>query len=362
MANVYQHWTLRLFYNDDAWYSSEWGGQLGWAGIERGIGTMMQTLVTPNVGTYGYDSGKEQYVNISSEVGFRYRAGENTEGYTDFIDINVGEGKYDRSRYEYDSGYYYFLRYEILTSFYERWAAMIALTNAETNFIGVDGASDITAFAIPVSLLYNQELYRWFGALITGDMDEIAPIIEMGEDDKMGIAQQNPLGNNFLRTSYAGKIKLNPYSNERDFNMELFSMAYGLGMFQDRFDRTFNALANVMIVGRGESYEIVPGFETLEWTDPTTGKTYLSARTEFADSRGTYPTGYKMIEMAIEFEAAWRLEACGPNHSGVGLDGCDTRNSSEYFDMTGHRENLDTLVITNNLFDNYNDMTWVVTM
>jgi hypothetical protein len=174
MANVYQHWTLRLFYNDDAWYSSEWGGQLGWAGIERGIGTMMQTLVTPNVGTYGYDSGKEQYVNISSEVGFRYRAGENTEGYTDFIDINVGEGKYDRSRYEYDSGYYYFLRYEILTSFYERWAAMIALTNAETNFIGVDGASDITAFAIPVSLLYNQELYRWFGALITGDMDEIA--------------------------------------------------------------------------------------------------------------------------------------------------------------------------------------------
>ncbi len=360
MANIYQHWVLRLFFNDSEWYLSEWGGQLGWAGIERGLGTMMQTLVSPNPGTYGFNPATNEYENISSEIDYRFRQGENTTGYTDFFNINIGEGKYDTSRYDYDSGYYYFLRYEILTSFFERWAAMMALTNAETNFIGVDGASDITAFAIPVTLLYSEELYRWFGALINGDMKEIAPLFDRDETDKMGITLQNPLASSFLRSTYRNRIKVNPFSGSRDFNMEIFSAAYSLGMFQDRYDRSFNALANVQIIGRGESYEIADGFETIDWTDPTTGITYLAARGDFTSQRGLYPTGWNMVKKAKELEAKWRVASCPPENDGVSLEGCNVNNSSEYFEMTGHRETLDTLVITNRVFDNYNDTSWIV--
>ena len=122
----------------------------------------------------------------------------------------------------------------------------------------------------------------------------------------------------------------------------------------------FNALANVQIVGRGESYEIADGFETIDWTDPTTGITYLSARGDFTSQRGLYPTGWNMVKKAKELEAKWRAASCPPENDGVSLEGCNVNNSSEYFEMTGHRETLDTLVITNRVFDNYNDTSWIV--
>lgn len=358
MANIYQHWVLRLFFNDNQWYVSEWGGQLGWAGIERGIGTMMNVLVNPHPGTYAWDNDEQVYINISSDSGYRPGVGENPDGFSEYLDIPVGVGKYDFSTYDYDSGYYYFLRYEILTSFFERWAAMIALTSAETQFIGVDGASDITAFSIPVTLLYNDELFRWFGALINGDMNEIGPTVVMGEDEKMGIELQNPLVSGFGLAAYRNATKINPYSDGRDFNMPIFGMAYGLGMFQDRYDRTFNALSAVYIKGRGETVEVPDGWETIEWTDPTTGKIYMSVRSEFHADNDSYPAGWNMIAKAIDLENRWRDVTCTERNGETICN--NSSNNSEYFSMQNHREQLDILVMTNRVFDNYNDTSWIV--
>lgn len=359
MANIYQHWTLRLFFNDTEWYLSEWGGLLGFSGIERGIGTMMNTLVSPNPGTYAFDPDEGTYINISSQPGYRFGANENTVGYTDFFDVPVGVGKYDFSQYDFDSGYYYYLRYEILTSFFERWAAMVALTNANTNFIGVDGASDITAFSIPVTLLYDDQLYRWFGALINGDMHEIGPVVVMDENEKMGIEPQNPLATALSRFQIRDRVKINPYSDGNEFNMPIFAMAYGLGMFQDRYDRSFNSSAAVYLTGRGETPDLPEDMNSIEWTDPSTGLTYMAIRSDFDADNGVYATGWNMIEKAIDLENKWRAITCTEGNDGE-LDCSNASNNAEYFAMQNHREQIDILVMTNRVFDNYNDTRWII--
>jgi hypothetical protein len=353
IVNIYQHWVIRLFEFDDQWYVSDWGGRLGWAGIERGLGTIMNTLVSPHPGAYGWDPAQEMWVNISSEEGFRPEPGD-AGVYTQFMDVPLGEGKYDFSRYDTDGGHYYFFHYEILTTFFERWMAMAAMTDPTTNFIGVDASSDITAFSIPVTLLYNQEMYRWFGALINGDMSEIGPIVEPGQDGKMTFRSQNPLASNFLRGSYASRQKLNPYSSvygNRSFNVEYFAMLYGLAWFQDRFDRSFNSVANVRVVGRGDSYDLPEGWQSITWTDPTSGVTYIAGRSDFDAARGTYPTGWNMLAKAKELETQWRDTACPDNETD--LADCDVVNA-EYFEMSNQRETIDIMALANATFYDWN--------
>ena len=373
IVGIYQHWVIRLFNYDDEWYVSEWGGRLGWAGIERGIGTILNTFVTPHPGSYSYDNDLDMWVNVATDMPcaagqetseespcFKFGPGDKPRNFGDSMGIPLGVGKYDFSRFDPDGGYYYFLRDEVLGTFFERWMAMLSLTDPTTNFIGVDSSSDVTQFSIPVTLLYGDEMYRWFGATINSDLGEIGPLAEADEDGKMQVKMQNPLASASLRGSYANKEKINPYSSvygNRSFNMELFAMVYGLSWFQDRFDRSFNSQASVLVLGRGESYELPEGWQTVEWTDPQTGITYAAARSEYDAERGTYPTGWNMVQKAKDLEAKWREVSCERN--ATDLSDCELVNG-EYFEMSSQREMLDVLAATHGVLYNWNVPVWAL--
>lgn len=355
IVNIYQHWVIRLFEYDDQWYTADWGGRLGWAGIERGIGSIMNTMVTPHPGTYGWNPQTETWENIATSEDYRPPVGsEDANLYTDYMNVPLGVGKYDISRYDTDGGHYYFFHYEILTTFFERWMAMAALTDPSTNFIGVDASSDITAFSIPITLLYNQEMYRWFGSLINGDMSEIGHLVDES-NGKMEVTRQNPLAGNLLQTSYRSRQKLNPYSSvygNRSFNLEYFAMLYGLAWFQDRFDRSFNSVANVRVLGRGDNFELPEGWESITWTDLTTGVTYIAGRSDFDIQRGTYPAGWNMLQTAKELEAEWLAASC-PNNA-TSLQDCNQVVNGEYYQMESHREMVDLMALSNAIFYDWN--------
>jgi hypothetical protein len=358
ISGVYAHWVLRLFRFDNEWYQSEWGGQLGWASIERGISNMMNTLVSVHPGTYSFDSETQEWINLSSNTG--YRPGGDSR-FSEFMDVPVGVGKYAFTKYDGDAGYYYFRKPVVISQFWDRWAAFIALTNPVRNFIGVDSSSDIQSYSLPITLLYDDELYRWFGAIMNDDLTEIGPIIVEDEQGNRGFEFQNPTARSLQRASYRNKDKVNPYPaayGNSSLNNELWAMVTGLAWFQDRFDTSFNALALVMVKGRGESIELAPGWESIEWTDPVTAKTYVAFKGDFQQARGLYPIGWNMVKQAVDYEDLWRTRNCPDGYQD--LSECDLFNS-EYYDMSNHRETLDLLVLSHRSLEQWNDYSWVAT-
>lgn len=272
MATLYQHWLIRAS-QWDFWYVNPYGGgAYTQIAIEEGMREMLDVLAAPHPGTYamvpvadpfttdnqGRPVVRDTYINLSSNTGVQFSGSNGPR-----LDLEVGGPvKWRFGRYEYDSGYYWFFQYSILSSFYDRYAAFEALTNPAYNDIGVDAGSDISAYMIPYYLLYSTELSNVFGGIMTEDWSAFAPLVRVADFDSNGgtadaLEFRDPFAGPAKRNAYRDPtqyVPVNPYAasyNNAGFNDRYYAAIYGLSMFQVLWDLSFNHASNIQYVNNG---------------------------------------------------------------------------------------------------------------
>jgi len=392
MAALYQHWLIRASQWNEVdwlWQRSPYAGSLAQVASEDGLRTLISVLVAPHPGAYELEG--DTFMNRSNESDYEMGAPGQ------WLRMDPGEkAKWRFSRYAYDSGYYYFLRYEILSSFWDRWAAFTVLTNPEYNDLGVDSSSDITGYMIPYYLLYSYELSKVFGGMMVEDFGQFSPVVNLekyaelqasGQSLRDALEYRDPLATPMQQAAYgnpARYAKLNPYPASyynRSYNDRFFAAVYGLAFFQVLYDQSFNHASNIFIAndgGFGQGFADSDGdgyWDILEGTgdsngngipdflDPTSWPADIEQRrlnmelyqdpfnhkiyaaVNYTERRSPlYSPGVRILRAANELKARWN--AGDP----------DVRE----WDVSGMREDIENIILCNQVFYEINSPAWIV--
>ena len=278
MTRLYQHWLIRAAGRGVAWYASDWGGDDATEAAFAAVDFLGQVVTKPTIGTYYYDEGEEMFLNLDDEMDYRapfyFEIEENIDASSDYLNIGADIGRYGFEQFlrneDDELGHWGFVQTEVLSWFWAKWAAMMALVVPTVDIIGQDTSSDSTAFSIPIYLIFPEELTAFFGALPREDFNVLGSCVTMDGDGKVdSIAQQNLISDPPAICDDEDSMMLNPYTSVyglSDFNMRLLSILYGSAYFQSNYDMNWFDLSNIYIFGRGYTPTPAEGFvfETFE--------------------------------------------------------------------------------------------------
>jgi hypothetical protein len=358
MTNFYQHWLIRAAGRGSQWYNSDWGGDAATKAAFAALDFLGSIITRPTIGTYYYDEDEDMYINIDDELDytapFNFEIEENIEP-GDYLSIGADIGRYGFERYRRDDqdvpGYYYFLEPEVLSWFWAKWTAMMALVLPTVNILGQDTASDSTAFSIPPYLIFADELTAFFGALPREDFDILGACVQKGNGrDGARVYQRGLISG--APSGCAGSVALNPYSNvygNADFNMRLLSVLYGSAYFQTNYSMNWFDQSNVYILGRGYNLEPGEGFIFETFTDDN-GLQYAAMLPEEVDP-GVDENVFVGVQLVREANAFYEereaiLVETGGNRTG------------DYWEVHNNLENtIETMRLlnqSNSLFEGWN--------
>lgn len=350
VPNVYQQWLFNIYYLanyyslspeemdkyyglGDPMYQNYWT-----MAVMDSTNTLMEQLAVPSVGYHGLradgsweylPTGDTQNLRLpaSAEQAFatRMRQPQNG-GYLDVLYIPRGPG---RSMYTvYDSvGYDSFTRVNEAGHFWDVYAAMLALTTSETNFLGVDRGSDALKYSLPYYLVFNRELAPLFSAYWTENKDYYAPAVAKQADGtgyvrlptflKAGDYIQgfqypppapSPVDGNGNAMALA-KLLPNPTWSAR-----FYSQVWGMAFFTDNFNQEYASFNKIFRLGSGESLDPIPpdpgnpnsGFDVVSFPDPFGGG-YVYAALKKRGAVTVPSAGAYMIDRANAYKAKWDL-------------------------------------------------------
>jgi len=384
MATMYQHWVVRASSWGATWQLNPYAGGLQQVGVEVGLRTLLNVLATPHPGTYELvdtdNDGVDMYMNLSTESDYEVEDVPETE----LLRLDPGmKAKHRIARFDYDSGYYYFYKYEIMSSFFDRYAALMALTNPEYNDIGVDANSDITGYLIPYYLLYSYELSTVFGGIMAEDWSTFAPVLNLqkvtaGSTMRDAVEYRDPLAPISKRVAYTDPTKyapINPYPGSygnSGFTDRYYAAVFGLSFFQVLYDQSFNHASNVFIMNDGGSgfefadsdgdgmYDVQEGSEDyngdglpamldptevppagqesalptfVTYEDPFNHKVYAAVKYTQTSSP-LYSPGVELIDRANRIKAAWKK----PN------------SDTPSWEVQNAREDIENVMLINQVF------------
>ena len=392
IASMYQHMYLRWVSWDNMYYSNAYASGLQQDSNANGLAAMLEVLGNPHPGTYVQEDhdgdGIPTYFNISSDP---EAVAVNNAGLpvaeSEVLRLQPSaHAKWRITRFDYDSGYYWFLKYQILSSFWDRWAAFMAITNPEANSVGVDASSDIQGAMIPYYLMYSYELSTAFGGIMTEDFNGFSPLVNLAKVTDGGIGvdaveTRDPLASVPKRIAYKDPtqyIAINPYPGvygNQGFNDRYFAAMYGLALFQVLYDQSFNHASNIFILNDGGAgagfadsdgdgmYDIQEGYEDEDgdgiaaFLDPDEQPATPAAMPEFV----TYedPFNHK-VYAAVKY-----IEPGSPLYSpGVRIleranmlkdDWLEGVNDVSSYDVQNIREDIETIMLLNNVFSDTGD-------
>ena len=198
IPNVYQQWLFNIFYlakyyqltpeEMDKYYGLGdpiWQNYWTMAVIDS-TNLLMQQISIPSAGYHGKKAdGTWEYVATGDPQNRRLEtaaeaalktdlARPQNGGYSDIAYVPRGPG---RSMFTvYDTfGYDNFSRVNEAGHFWDVYAAMLALTTSETNFLGVDRGSDALRYSLPYYTTFNLELAPLFNNYWTQNAPYYSP-------------------------------------------------------------------------------------------------------------------------------------------------------------------------------------------
>ncbi len=339
VPNVYQQWLFNIYYlaNYYALTPEEMDKYYGlgdpiyqnyWTmAVMDSTNTLMEQLAIPSVGYHGKKAdGTWEYIptgdpqnkrlDAAAEQAFIARMRQPNPGYADVLYIPRGPGRSMFTVYD-STGYDNYTRVNEAGHFWDVYAAMLAITTSETNFLGVDRGSDALRYSLPYYITFSRELAPLFSAFWTENKDYYSPsVIKLadgtgsvrlptflkGRDYIMGFDYPPPAptpvdgaGN----PAVLEKLTPNPTWSSR-FYAQVWGMAYFTGNFNQEF-ANFN---QVFRLGSGESITPSPGFNVVTFADPFGGGYVYAALKK--TTTATVPTaGAFMVEKANAEKVKW---------------------------------------------------------
>lgn len=340
IPNVYQQWLFNIFYLakyyqlspeemdkfyglGDPIYQNYWT-----MAVIDSTNLLMQQLAVPSAGYHGKKAdGSWEYVPTGDPQNRRLEtAAENTlkaelarpqnGGYSDIVYVPRGPG---RSMFTvYDTfGYDNFSRVNEAGHFWDVYAALIALSTSETNFLGVDRGSDALRYSLPYYTTFNLEMAPLFNNYWTENAPYYAPSLAK-QADGTAIVQMP----NFIRAQdfIPGFVyppppaipvdgtgtpmtmsKVAPISTwTARFYAQFLSMAY----FTTNGNMEFANFNQVFRLGSSDNLQPAAGFEVVSFEDPFGGG-YVYAGIKKLGSTAP-PAGAAMVERAQALKVKWQ--------------------------------------------------------
>ncbi len=199
---------------------------------------------------------------------------------------------YDRERY----GYYFYNKPTIMGSWWEKWLAVKAIGDSNTDFIGVDASSDPKAFLISLNTLFGNDLNNLIGAAVTDNVTKYGPIMKADGSVEVVEMLSPTTGGPVDRTTLDG-APLNPEQQYTFRLLAMYNAAYN-GQYTDDFEFgeaiTVGAAHNITDITVSDAVRNDPT-QYAELTDPVSGIHYYALKQVRARADGFYSVGYDFI-------------------------------------------------------------------
>ncbi|MBP7126743.1 zinc-dependent metalloprotease [Myxococcota bacterium] len=280
--------------------------QMGWAlrrASETGFELLAQSLASPAPGSYRLDVDRNLFRNFSYDVG---APGSQ-------LDIPLGVGKYPYTTFWDGAGYFFWDHALYIGSFWERIAALMTLTDSTvyftTNYVG-EQLNIGVGTSIGFNTMYPQQLAEVFGGIITGEPAMFAGSVQNGkfvpraifDPDNSDVYSSTP--SPYLTPAGVPTGSLVEPSIQ-NLTMRLYLMLYGMAYLPASFDPSFLDSFAICLKGNGNCHDLAPssGITTEEFTDPYTGKTYVTWAPTYR--AGWYSPNVELVRKAVAKKAAW---------------------------------------------------------
>lgn len=395
---AYQFWLLDASARGVSWYNRGEGGRSSLVAAIDGINFLGGILTKPSVGTYAYSNRDGRLVNFDTEgqgVGQTGLSGEARKewdfGAGNLFTLDLSNGarfQYDQfvEREDGERPYYFPFMMQTFSHFWHKLFAMQMLVEGSIDVLGADTNSNNTSFFIQPTIVFKDEIFRYFAGIVNEDFDryigicveadENGDVITRGDGDNRA-ANWKPIDmihNAGAGGCDAGYRLVNPYTraySNADFNSRYFATYLAAIGFQGNLDYDWIDTAGLYIKGRGEtpelSEELEGAFEIWEFTDTvgiSNGVTYQAfCPPDYVPGDSRTPRQgcdliFRMQEGFARLQAR-RIEEALNNgdlfDSQVGDDPMNPvepdavaavlerpayrpRNFSEYFDLQNHQE------------------------
>jgi hypothetical protein len=210
----------------------------------------------------------------------------------DGADVRAANTLYDREKY----GYYFYIKPTVIGSWWEKWLAVKAIGDGNTDFIGVDASSDTRSFLISLNTLFGNDLNNLVGSAVTDNIAGYGPLMN---DD--GTLEMVPLLDiNTGGATNRAQLPSPPVNPDQQYTFRLialFNAAYN-GQVTDDFE-----FGESIMVGSAlniSELNIDPAVRAdparyAEVRDPTSGVIWYALRQQRAGAEGLYSIGYDFI-------------------------------------------------------------------
>ena len=339
IPNVYQQWLFNIFYlakyyqltpeEMDKFYGLGdpiWQNYWTMAVIDS-TNLLTQQISIPSAGYHGKKGdGTWEYVPTGDPQNRRLEAAAEaalkTElarpqngGYSDIAYVPRGPG---RSMFTvYDTfGYDNYNRVNEAGHFWDVYAAMLALTSSDTNFLGVDRGSDALAYSLPYYTTFNRQLAPLFNNYWTQNVAYYSP--QMAKQTDGTALVQLPT---FIRAQdfIPGFVypsapvvpvdgtgqpmvmsKVAPIST---WSSRFYAQVWSMAFFTANFNLEFADFNQVFRLGSGDNLTPAAGFTVVTYADPFGGGYSYAAMKKTSQLVPT--AGVEMVERAAGMKVKW---------------------------------------------------------
>lgn len=300
-GNDTAHWNL----SGPTWLESGDGGLPGAAATRLLLDALNAMVATPEPGAYVRDPLDNTMVVWSYDDAIPRCADNGNEEPCSDVTVPFGTGRFTDSRWDVDSGYYFYDRLQMVGSFYDKLMAIETAVTADTYFLGVDTGAEASRYLIGLSLYFPEEMYRLLGGTAAEDYASYAGVA--CRNDGRYVPPQ--LSRVVTEPCGAGEAfdVLDPATS---FTVELYAIWYGMAFLTMSFDTAFVDRMKIWVDGSGE--QITPTDPALVETfvNPLNNRTYHATRSAIP---GAYNAGAKLLERAQRFADQYAMEPTETN-------------------------------------------------
>ncbi|MEZ4335672.1 MAG: hypothetical protein R3B82_03505 [Sandaracinaceae bacterium] len=268
-------------WSDVGGYDAFWTNERGMGGYTLAVSAAYQLLLrvitSPEPGGYSLATradGTQAYLPGGGDVR-----------------VNAFDGRYLETTWDFDAGYFWFDQLERVGYFYDKVIAIEVLTDPTTYFLGRDTDADIRRYQLNFANTFGPSMSRFFGGLQGEDWATIAPRArgaELDFPDAVEISQ--------------GDMPGTPIAPNASFSIQLYAAIFGTAFIPQTYDQDYLNRSRVWVRGGAEEVDIDPSLPLVEYTDPTSGLTYVSV--SYPDTEGVeHGVGAQLIVRAQRLRA-----------------------------------------------------------
>jgi len=245
---------------------------------ENSFRALANMLATPAPGSYVFDKKTNTYVNTDYETG---RPGSQ-------LDIPLGTGKFPYTTFATQKGYYMYDHPLWIGAYWDKVAAIQALTNSTVSFLSEYVGEQLPVFratAIGYNTVYPTELAQILGGLVAGDVNQFA-----GGVDKSGKTPAYKKVDPF-RPFDAQAERVAP--SVINHGLRMFAAWQAIANLPAGFDSSYSDAMAVWLKGHGPEFKLGTAkldgkditLDVCEFEDPFGKKTYIAARPNYSANR-----------------------------------------------------------------------------